>query len=81
MMFAAVNYVAIGEALGVSPSVLAAGVDADNVICAVYFVVLFTLDLKIPAEASTLSDGKYFLSYWKLCDVEKDDKCTHIHFC
>ncbi|KAL5567937.1 hypothetical protein UlMin_024512 [Ulmus minor] len=48
-----VNYVAISEALGVSPSVLAAGVAADNVICAVYFIVLFALASKIPPEAST----------------------------
>ncbi|PON58187.1 hypothetical protein PanWU01x14_167860 [Parasponia andersonii] len=47
-----VNYIAISEALGVSPSVLAAGVAADNVICAVYFIVLFALASKIPPEAS-----------------------------
>ncbi|XP_021826978.1 uncharacterized protein LOC110767676 [Prunus avium] len=46
-----VNYVAISEALGVSPSVLAAGVAADNVICALYFMVLFALASKIPPEA------------------------------
>lgn len=49
----AVNYVAISEALGVSPSVLAAGLAADNVICAVYFTTLFALASKIPPEAST----------------------------
>lgn len=53
----AVNYVAIGEALGVSPSVLAAGVAADNVICAIYFVILFTLASKIPAEPLSSNDG------------------------
>ncbi|KAK7270885.1 hypothetical protein RJT34_26384 [Clitoria ternatea] len=47
-----VNYVAISEALGMSASVLAAGVAADNVICAVYFMVLFALASKIPAEAA-----------------------------
>ncbi|GAB4858306.1 hypothetical protein Ancab_009779 [Ancistrocladus abbreviatus] len=54
----AVNYVAISEALGVSPSVLASGLAADNVICAVYFTTLFALAAKIPPEfeAST-SDG------------------------
>lgn len=57
-MFAAVNYVAIGEALGVSPSVLAAGVAADNVICAIYFVILFMLASQIPAEPPS-SSGKY----------------------
>lgn len=51
----AVNYVAISEALGVAPSVLAAGLAADNVICAVYFSTLFALASKIPAEASTAS--------------------------
>ncbi|KAM1070183.1 hypothetical protein TB1_002053 [Malus domestica] len=51
-----VNYVAISEALGVSPSVMAAGVAADNVICALYFMVLFALASKIPPEASTTTD-------------------------
>ncbi|KAK0598656.1 hypothetical protein LWI29_036694 [Acer saccharum] len=48
-----INYVAISEALGVSPSVLAAGVAADNVICAIYFMALFALASKIPPEASS----------------------------
>ncbi|XP_057445985.1 uncharacterized protein LOC130738098 isoform X1 [Lotus japonicus] len=47
-----VNYVAISEALGMSASVLAAGVAADNVITALYFMVLFALASKIPAEAA-----------------------------
>ncbi|XP_065617281.1 uncharacterized protein LOC136061040 isoform X2 [Quercus suber] len=47
-----VNYIAISEALGVSPSVLAAGVAADNVICALYFLSLFALASRIPPEAS-----------------------------
>lgn len=46
----AVNYVAIAEALEISPSVLAAGLAADNVICAVYFATLFALAAKIPPE-------------------------------
>ncbi|XP_058086189.1 uncharacterized protein LOC131233486 [Magnolia sinica] len=54
----AVNYVAISEALGVSSSVLAAGLAADNVICAVYFTSLFALASRIPAETSTpTNDG------------------------
>ncbi|KAL5212424.1 hypothetical protein ABZP36_023271 [Zizania latifolia] len=53
----AVNYVAISEALGVSPSVLAAGVAADNIISALYFMALFSLASKIPAEAKTSQDG------------------------
>ncbi|KAL7003471.1 hypothetical protein U1Q18_004625 [Sarracenia purpurea var. burkii] len=54
----AVNFIAISEALGVSPSVLAAGVAADNVISAIFFVVLFTLASKIPSEASASTSGK-----------------------
>lgn len=46
------NFIAISEALGVSSSVLAAGVAADNVICAIYFMVLFALASKIPPESS-----------------------------
>ncbi|XP_072980681.1 uncharacterized protein [Typha angustifolia] len=49
----AVNYVAVAEALGVSPSVLAAGLAADNVICAVYFTSIFALASRIPPEASS----------------------------
>ncbi|KAG6502302.1 hypothetical protein ZIOFF_042194 [Zingiber officinale] len=48
----AVNYVAVSEYFGVSPSVLTAGLAADNVICAVYFTSLFALASKIPAEAT-----------------------------
>lgn len=51
------NYVAISDALGVSPSILAAGLAADNVICAVYFTSLFALASKIPAESSASIDG------------------------
>ncbi|KAK4369941.1 hypothetical protein RND71_009416 [Anisodus tanguticus] len=48
----AVNYVAISEALKTSPSVVTAGLAADNLICAVYFTTLFALASKIPAEAT-----------------------------
>lgn len=58
-----INYVAICEALGMSPSVMAAGVAADNVICAIYFIALFSLASKIPSEASTSSGGKYYLGH------------------
>lgn len=51
----ALNYVAVSEALGVSPSVLAAGLAADNVICAVYFTTLFALASNIPPEPATSS--------------------------
>ncbi|MED6107677.1 hypothetical protein PIB30_016296 [Stylosanthes scabra] len=49
----AVNYVAISDALEVTPSVLTAGLAADNVICAVYFSTLFALASRVPPEAST----------------------------
>ncbi|XWS61217.1 hypothetical protein CRYUN_Cryun07bG0106700 [Craigia yunnanensis] len=52
-----VNYIAISEALVVSPSVLAAGVAADNVICAIYFTVLFALASKVAPEASSSTNG------------------------
>ncbi|PAN26279.1 hypothetical protein PAHAL_4G360400 [Panicum hallii] len=51
----AVNYVAVSEALGVSPSVLAAGLAADNIICALYFTSLFALAAKIPADRPTVA--------------------------
>nr|AFK43461.1 unknown [Medicago truncatula] len=53
-----VNYVAISEALGLSASVLAAGVAADNVITALYFMVLFALASKIPAETAPPTTDK-----------------------
>lgn len=53
----AVNYVAISDALGVSPSILAAGLAADNVICAVYFTTLFALASKIPPENPSSTSG------------------------
>ncbi|XP_019087618.1 PREDICTED: uncharacterized protein LOC104753361 [Camelina sativa] len=55
------NYIAIAKALNVSPSVIAAGLAADSVICALYFMSLFALASKIPAESaqaeSTSDDG------------------------
>jgi len=54
---AAVNYVAISDALDVPPSILAAGLAADNVICAVYFSTLFLLASKIPPESSASVNG------------------------
>lgn len=55
----AVNYVAVSEALGVSPSVLAAGFAVDNVLCAVYFTLIFALASKIPPEDSQTNFGVY----------------------
>jgi hypothetical protein len=48
-----VNYVAVSEALQLSPSVLA----ADNLISALYFMALFTLASNIPPE--TAQQGMY----------------------
>ncbi|CAA0831009.1 Protein of unknown function (DUF819 [Striga hermonthica] len=48
----AINYVAISEALGITPLVIAAGIAADNVICALYFLLLFALASKIPPETA-----------------------------
>ncbi|KAJ3672650.1 hypothetical protein LUZ60_007371 [Juncus effusus] len=50
-----VNYVAVSEALNTSPSVVAAGVAADNVICALYFTLLFALSTKMPPESPSSS--------------------------
>ncbi|KAG9142025.1 hypothetical protein Leryth_009368 [Lithospermum erythrorhizon] len=64
LFVAAINYVAISEALVVSPSVLAAGVAADNVVCALYFMVLFSLASKIPSEdkGSTIDAARTMVS-------------------
>ncbi|KAJ4775090.1 hypothetical protein LUZ62_059347 [Rhynchospora pubera] len=52
-----VNYVAVSDALGTSSSVVAAGVAADNVICALYFTLLFALASKIlPESVSSPTD-------------------------
>lgn len=48
----AVNYVAVTEALGASPSIVAAGLAADNLICAIYFTSLFALASSIPPDPS-----------------------------
>ncbi|KAJ7299633.1 hypothetical protein O6H91_Y188800 [Diphasiastrum complanatum] len=48
----AVNYVAVSEALGTSSTMVASGLAADNLICAIYFTTLFTLASSIPPEAS-----------------------------
>ncbi|KAC9929944.1 hypothetical protein E3N88_45058 [Mikania micrantha] len=69
----AINYVAVSDALAVSPSVIAAGVAADNVICVIYFMVLFALGSKLPAEASTSSKATALAVSFTIC------KCaTHI---
>ncbi|ERM96452.1 hypothetical protein AMTR_s00001p00253690 [Amborella trichopoda] len=52
----AINYVAVAKALVISPSVLAAGLAADNVVCAIYFTSLFALASGIPPETTTLTN-------------------------
>ncbi|KAI5062521.1 hypothetical protein GOP47_0023060 [Adiantum capillus-veneris] len=47
----AVNYVAVSEAFGVSSSALAAGLAADNLLCAVYFTTVFALASRIPKDS------------------------------
>lgn len=54
---AAVNYFAVSDALQLSPSILAAGVAADNIICMVHLTILFTLAANIPPETSTSVNG------------------------
>eukprot|EP00250_Pteridium_aquilinum_P006491 c16401_g1_i2 orf=52-1335(+) len=60
----AINYVAVSEAFGVSTSALAAGLAADNLICAVYFTTVFALASRVPKdsnsndqEVDTMMDG------------------------
>ncbi|CAH8361309.1 unnamed protein product [Eruca vesicaria subsp. sativa] len=60
------NFVAISEALRISPSVIAAGVAVDNVICALHFMVLFALASKIPPETTSASTPD--------AEMTKDDK-------
>ncbi|CAA7411109.1 unnamed protein product [Spirodela intermedia] len=48
-----VNYVAVSKALGVSSSVMAAGVATDNIMCAIYFSVIFALASNISSELSS----------------------------
>ena len=47
------NYVAVTEALGASPSIVAAGLAADNLICAIYFTTIFALASSSPPDASS----------------------------
>lgn len=61
---AAGNYIAIAKALDVSSSVIAAGLAADSVICAFYFMTLFALASKIPAESlPPQTSGKMVMIY------------------
>ena len=53
----AVNYVAVAEALEVSPSVVASGLAADNLLCALYFSTLFWLARDLPPDADGEGEG------------------------
>ena len=57
----AVNYVAVSEYLGITPSLVAAGLAADNLICALYFTSLFALAAGVtagsPAPAAAAGDA------------------------
>lgn len=57
------NYVAVSEALQTTPSILAAGLAADNLICAIYFTSLFALAANIPPDAPTAGTVSYNLVY------------------
>lgn len=54
----AVNYVAVAKALGLSPSVLASGLAADNVLNAMFFATLFALASRVPPEIETSEGAK-----------------------
>ena len=41
----------VAEALGVSSTVVSAGLAADNLICLMYFITLFGVASKIPRDA------------------------------
>ena len=49
----AVNYVAVAEYLGITPSLVAAGLAADNLVCALYFTTLFALAANAAAPVSS----------------------------
>jgi len=53
----AVNYVGVVETLGVSPASQAAGLAADNLICALYFTTLYWLARRIPPDEPAAAAG------------------------
>ena len=53
----AVNYVGVAETLGISGSAQAAGLAADNLLCAAYFATIFHLARHIPADDTLVSAG------------------------
>ncbi|OAE29864.1 hypothetical protein AXG93_773s1020 [Marchantia polymorpha subsp. ruderalis] len=63
LLGSAVNYVAVSEALGTTPSIVAAGLAADNLICAIYFTTLFALAANIPPDASKPGEPEAILGF------------------
>ena len=53
----AVNYVGVAETLGISGSAQAAGLAADNLLCALYFAAVFHLARHVPADPPSSSPG------------------------
>lgn len=52
----AVNYVGVAETLKISGSAQAAGLAADNLLCAAYFATVFALARHIPADATNAGE-------------------------
>lgn len=65
----ALNYVAVSKALNMSPSVVASGLAADNLICVIYFTSLFALASRIPPEILSVAEGLFCSCWgkWKYC--------------
>lgn len=52
------NYVGVAETLGITGSAQAAGLAADNLLCAAYFATIFHLARHIPADSEQASTGQ-----------------------
>ncbi|KAK8489692.1 hypothetical protein V6N11_046275 [Hibiscus sabdariffa] len=66
-----VNYVAISNALDVSPYILATGLVEDNVICAVCFITLFALASRVPLRLQ---------HHLKCCSQKGKTSCQNISY-
>lgn len=60
------NYVGVAETLGITGSAQAAGLAADNLLCAAYFATLFHLARHIPADSQEASKGLSHLWQYNL---------------
>lgn len=54
-----VNYVAVSEALSLSPSARMAGLAADDLIVSLYFICLYALARKVPPEQASTSNSDH----------------------